>query len=415
MKYGLVGKSLGHSYSKLIHEQLDSKPYDLASLDEAQLDHLLKTKDFIGINITIPYKETVIKYLDEIDEIVKEIGAINVIRNNNGKLKGYNTDYYGLKKLFISSSINVKNKHCFILGSGGTKNTAKKVLNDLGAKSITVVSRTKSENTITYDEFYKLDNVEIIVNTTPIGMYPNIEGEIISLDNFNNLEGVIDVVYNPYTTRLVTRAKLKGIKAIGGLKMLVEQGIKASEIFTSSTYSLEKYNEVYSSLYASRRNIVLIGLPMSGKTTIGKELANSLNKKFVDLDEEIEKAANMSISTIFSTYGEEYFRNLEKEITLKYSKETNLVISTGGGIIKNEDNMLNLMSNGLIVYLTRDENKLIYSDARPLTKNKEEYLKLKEQRDPLYKKYASHKITNSSTIEECVNKIKEAFYEDFNY
>lgn len=415
MKYGLVGKSLGHSYSKLIHEQLDSKPYDLASLDEAQLDHLLKTKNFIGINITIPYKETVIKYLDEIDEVAKEIGAINVITNNNGKLKGYNTDYYGLKKLFISSSIEVKDKHCFILGSGGTKNTAKKVLNDLGAKSITVVSRTKSENTITYDEFYKLDNVEIIVNTTPIGMYPNIEGEIISLDNFNNLEGVIDVVYNPYTTRLVTRAKLKGIKAIGGLKMLVEQGIKASELFTSSTYSLEKYNEVYSSLYSSRRNIVLIGLPMSGKTTIGQELAKSLNKNFVDLDEEIEKVANMSISTIFSTYGEEYFRNLEKEITLKYSKETNLVISTGGGIIKNEENMLNLMSNGLIVYLTRDEDKLVYSDSRPLTKNKEEYLKLKEQRDPLYKKYASYTIDNSSNVEECVNKIKEVFYEDINY
>ena len=197
--------------------------------------------------------------------------------------------------------------------------------------------------------------------------------------------------------------------------MLVEQGIKASELFTSSTYSLEKYNEVYSSLYSSRRNIVLIGLPMSGKTTIGLELAKSLNKKFVDLDEEIEKIANMSISTIFSTYGEEYFRNLEKEITLKYSKETNLVISTGGGIIKNEENMLNLMSNGLIVYLTRDEDKLVYSDSRPLTKNKEEYLKLKEQRDPLYKKYASHTITNSSTIEECVIKIKEAFYEDFNY
>ena len=415
MKYGLVGKSLGHSYSKLIHEQLDSKPYELLSLDETQLDHLLKEKDFIGINVTIPYKETVIKYLDEIDEVAKEIGAVNAIANINGKLKGYNTDYYGLKKIITSSTIDVENKNTFILGSGGTKNTAIKVLKDLKAKSITVVSRTKSEDTITYDEFNKLDNVQVIVNTTPIGMFPNIEGEIINLDNFSHLEGVIDVVYNPYNTRLVTKAKLKGIKAIGGLKMLVEQGIKASELFTSSTYSSSKYKEVFSSLYESRRNIVLIGLPMSGKTTIGSTLSSSLNKKFIDLDAEIEKEANMSISSIFETYGEEHFRKLEREITLKYSKETNLVISTGGGIIKNEENMLNLMANGLIVYLTRDENQLVYSSSRPLTKNKEEYLLLKSQREPLYKKYASITIDNSSTIEECVNKIKEAFYEDINY
>ena len=415
MKYGLVGKSLGHSYSKLIHEQLDSKPYDLISLDENQLDTFLKEKDFLGINVTIPYKEIVKKYLDEIDEVAKEIGSINAITNKDGKLKGYNTDYYGLKKLFISSSIEVKDKHCFILGSGGTKNTAFKVLKDLGAKSINIVSRTKSDRTITYEEFNKLDNVQIIVNTTPIGMYPNIEGEIINLDNFSNLEGVVDVVYNPYNTRLVTKAKLKGIKAIGGLKMLVEQGIKASELFTSTTYSTSKYEEVFSSLYSSRRNIVLIGLPMSGKTTVGIKLATSLNKEFIDLDHEIEKEANMSISSIFSTYGEEYFRKLEKEITLKYSKETNLIISTGGGIIKDEENMLNLMANGFIVHLTRDEDKLIYSSTRPLTKNKGDYLLLKKQREPLYKKYASLSIDNSHSIDECVEKIKEAFYENINY
>ena len=289
------------------------------------------------------------------------------------------------------------------------------MLKDLGAKSINIVSRTKSDRTITYEEFNKLDNVQIIVNTTPIGMYPNIEGEIINLDNFSNLEGVVDVVYNPYNTRLVTKAKLKGIKAIGGLKLLVEQGIKASELFTSTTYSTSKYEEVFSSLYSSRRNIVLIGLPMSGKTTVGMKLATSLNKEFIDLDHEIEKEANMSISSIFSTYGEEYFRKLEKEVTLKYSKETNLIISTGGGIIKNEENMFNLMANGLIVYLTRDEDKLIYSSNRPLTKNKEEYLLLKKQREPLYKKYASISINNSYSIDECVEKIKEAFYEDINY
>ena len=195
--------------------------------------------------------------------------------------------------------------------------------------------------------------------------------------------------------------------------MLVEQGIKASEIFLSKEYFSE-FDKIYSSLYYSRRNIILIGLPMSGKTTIGKALEKLLNKKFIDLDEEIEKETNMSISDIFSTYGEEHFRKLEKEITLKYSKETNLIISTGGGIVKEKENMLNLKANGLIIYVTRDIDKLIYSSSRPLTKNKEDYLKLKNERDSLYKLYSDYQIDNSTTIEECCKKIKEAFYESIN-
>ena len=415
MKYGLIGKSLSHSYSKLIHEQLDSKPYELLSLTENELNLFLKTKDFLGINVTIPYKETVIKYLDEIDEIAKEIGSVNTIINTNGLLKGYNTDYYGLKRLFIKSKIDVKNKNCFILGSGGTKKTAYKLLKDLGAKSIHIVSRNKSNNTITYDELNKRNDVEIIINTTPVGMYPNVEGTLLDLSLFPSLEGIVDVVYNPYQTRLVTQAKLLEIKAIGGLEMLVEQGIKASELFLSTQYDSARFNKVYSSLYYSRRNIVLIGLPMSGKTTIGKELSEILNKKFIDLDEEIEKETNMSINEIFSKYGESYFRKLEKDITLKYSKETNLIISTGGGVIKDKENMFNLMSNGLVIYLTRDYDKLIYSSSRPLTKTKDDYLKLKEERDSLYKLYSDYQVDNSSSIEECINKIKEIFYESINY
>ena len=197
--------------------------------------------------------------------------------------------------------------------------------------------------------------------------------------------------------------------------MLVEQGIKASELFLSTQYDSTIFNKVYSSLYYSRRNIVLIGLPMSGKTTIGKGLSEILNKKFIDLDEEIEKETNMSINEIFSKYGESYFRKLEKDITLKYSKETNLIISTGGGIIKDKENMFNLMSNGLVIYLTRDYDKLIYSSSRPLTKTKDDYLKLKEERDSLYKLYSDYQVDNSSSKEECINKIKEIFYESINY
>lgn len=415
MKYGLIGKSLVHSYSKLIHEQLNSNPYDLLSINETELDSLLKTKDFLGVNVTIPYKETVKKYLDEIDEIAKEIGSVNTIVNINGKLKGFNTDYYGLKELFIHSNISVKNKNCYILGSGGTKNTAVKVLKDLEAKSITIVSRKKSDSAITYEEFNSRKDVEIIVNTTPVGMYPNIEDEIIDLKLFPSLKGVIDVVYNPYQTRLLIKAKELGIKAIGGLRMLVSQGIKASELFLNKEYASDNFTKIYSSLYYSRRNIVLIGMPMSGKTTIGKALAKSLNKKFIDLDEEIEKVSNMSTPEIFSTYGEDYFRKLEKDITLQYSKETNLVISTGGGIIKNYDNILNLKANGILVHLTRDINKLKYSSNRPLTKNIEEYKKLKEERFEIYKKYQDYQIDNSSSIEECINEIMEVFNESINY
>ncbi len=415
MKYGLIGKSLSHSYSKLIHEQLDSQPYELLSFNEEELDSFLKTKDFLGINVTIPYKEVVINYLDEIDDIAKEIGSVNTIKNTNGLLKGYNTDYYGLIRLFTSSKIDVTNKNCFILGSGGTKNTAHKVLKDLGAKSIQIVSRNKTSNTITYDELNKRNDVEIIINTTPVGMYPHIEGSLLDLSLFPSLKGIVDVVYNPYQTKLVTQGKLLGIKSIGGLEMLVEQGLKASELFLSTQYDSTTFNKVYSSLYYSRRNIVLIGLPMSGKTTIGKELSKKLNKQFIDLDEEIEKETNMSISDIFSKYGESYFRKLEKDITLKYSKETNLIISTGGGIIKDKENMFNLMSNGLVIYLTRDYDKLIYSSSRPLTKTKDDYLKLKEERESLYKLYSTYQVDNSSSIEECINKIKEIFYESINY
>lgn len=415
MKYGLIGKSLGHSYSKLIHEQLDSNPYELLSIDENELDNLLKTRDFLGINVTIPYKETVIKYLDEIDEIAKEIGAVNTIINSNGKLKGYNTDYYGLKELILSGKIEVNNKNCYILGSGGTKNTAVKVLKDLNASSITIVSRNKKDNTITYDEFSSRTDVEIIVNTTPVGMYPQIEEEIINLESFPSLKGVIDVIYNPHQTRLITKAKQLGIKAISGLKMLVNQAIKASELFLNKKYNDDVFNSIYSSLRYSLQNIVLIGLPMSGKSTIGNQLAKELNKKFIDLDEEIEKTANMSITDIFSLHGEVYFRKLEKQITLKYSKETNLVISCGGGIIKNIENVINLKANGILIHLTRDIDKLIYSSSRPLTKNIEEYKKIKDERFSIYQKYQDYQIDNSSSIKECVNKIKEAFNESINY
>lgn len=415
MKYGLIGKNVSHSYSKLIHSQLDSFDYSLLSLNETEIIEFLKIRNFLGVNVTIPYKKIVLDYLDEIDEISHCIGAVNTIVNSNNVLKGYNTDYFGLKKLINDNDITIENKNCYILGSGGTKNTALKLLQDLKAKSIIIVSRQKNDNTITYQELLTRKDVEVIINTTPVGMFPNIEDELIDISIFPSLEGVIDVIYNPYQTRLITKAKLLGIKACGGLKMLVEQGIKASELFINKEYDKKKYLEIYSSLYYSRRNIVLIGLPMSGKTTIGKELSKKLDKKFVDIDQEIEIELQMKITDIFTKFGEDYFREKEKELVLKYSRQTNLIISCGGGIVKNEENILNLKANGILIYLTRDLDKLVYSSNRPLTSNLEDYLKLKEERENLYIEYKDYQIDNSSTIEECVNQIEEIFYESINY
>lgn len=415
MKYGLIGKNLSHSYSSLIHNFLDSNPYSLLSLNENEFDDFMKNKDFIGINITIPYKEKVIKYLDVIDEKAKEIGAVNVVVNKNGLLYGYNTDYYGLKKLITSSSIDITNRNCFILGNGGTCKTTIKVLKDLNAKSITIVSRQKSNSTITYEEFLNRNNVEIIINTTPVGMYPLIEEELIDIKLFPNLKGVIDVIYNPINTKLIVKSKELGINSIGGLKMLVEQGILSSELFLDKHYSPSICNSLYSTLYKQVSNIVLIGLPMSGKSTIGKELAKKLNKQFIDIDEEIEKEEKSSISTIFNKFGEDYFRKLESKLIVKYSKEKNLIIACGGGVIKNHSNMINLKLNGTIIHLTRDDSKLIFNSSRPLINCKEDYLKLKNERYSTYLKYQDYQIDNSSSIEECVNKIMEVLYENINY
>ncbi len=413
MKYGLIGKTLKHSFSKIVHSYLDSKDYELVSLNEDELDSFLKRRDFLGINVTIPYKEKVIPYLDYVSEEVKEIGACNTIVNKNGKLYGYNTDCYGLESLIKHYHYEIEDKVVAILGTGGTKNTTYYLLKKLKAKKIYVVSRNPKGEEISYNQLNSLKNeIEIIINTTPVGMYPNNEQQIISIKGFNHLKGIIDVIYNPLNTLLVLEGKQNHINSHGGLYMLIGQGIKASELFLDKKYDKGMLDRIYFDILKKKENIVLIGMPMSGKTRTGKILASYIKKDFIDMDKQIENDEKRSINEIFSTDGETYFRNVESTLAKELGINQGKVISTGGGIILNPLNMMYLKQNGIVIYLTRDFDKLVYSSSRPLTKSKEEYLALEKKRKHLYLKYKDIHVNNSTdNVDEIMNFIKRKLYE----
>ena len=410
MEYGLIGSNLTHSFSKYLHEEFLNTNYELKSLSKEELDDFFSKKDFKGINVTIPYKKEVIKYLDELDESVVKTNTCNCIVNDNNRLKGYNTDYFGFKFLIEENDIKVFNRKVAILGSGGTFNTVKCLMHDLGAKEVYCISREKREDTYTYEELYDL-GVELLINATPKGMYPNNYESNIDLDKFSNLGVVIDVIFNPLKTKLVLDAKKRGIKAVGGLQMLVAQGIRANELFTNKIYSYEDIRSIYFDINVNKFNIVLIGMPMSGKTTLGKMLASAFNKEFVDIDKEIVNRENKSINEIFSLYGEDYFRRKEKELYKEYAKKNGLIISTGGGIVKNIESIERLKENGVVIFVDRKVEKMIFNDKRPLSKTKEDIIKLYNERYNLYLKNSDKKINNNGSKKKAVINIVEAFYE----
>ena len=409
MEYGLIGEKLSHSFSKTLHEKYLNTNYELISLTKEELKEFLLKKEFKGINVTIPYKKEVIQYLDYVDPLVKKIGACNTIINENGKLKGYNTDYFGFSFLLDENDVDVENKNIAILGSGGTFETVSNVLKDLGARNIYCISREKKENTYTYDELYNL-NVDILVNTTPVGMYPNNYECLIDLDKLN-VETVIDVVFNPLRTKLILEAKKRKIKAIGGLGMLVAQGVKSSELFLNKEYSEEETRSHYFDLNVDKFNIVLIGMPMSGKTTLGKLLSSAFNKEFVDIDKEIVEREKRSINEIFEVDGEEYFRKVEVDLYKEYSKKNGLIISTGGGIVKNLESISRLKENGVVIFVDRNLDKMLFNSKRPLSKSKEDIENLYKERYKLYLNNADKRIINNGSKKRAVMNIVEAFYE----
>ena len=405
MKYGLIGNPLAHSWSPEIHQFLIGESYQLRPLKENELDDFFQERNFEGINVTIPYKKTVIPYLDFIDEAAQELGAVNTIVNRDGKLYGYNTDYLGFKYLLENNSIDVHNKTVAVLGTGGASKAIKYALNQLGCEPL-LISRTHKESCITYDELYeRASEIEIIVNTTPVGLYPNLEEAPIEIKKFPNLTAVVDIIANPLKTKLMLDAEEMGVKAIGGLEMLVAQAYYADLLFTNSMLEEQLINDCYNQLLFDKRNIVLIGMPTSGKTTVGKLLAQKTGKQFYDIDEEIKNSINMSIADYFAEYGEQAFRDLETSFVKKIENETGLVISTGGGIIKRAENINSLAHNGIIIWLDRDIELLSPASDRPLSSNIDDLHKLFEERKHLYQTYSDIVCKNNSTQENAVNLI----------
>lgn len=409
MEYGLIGEKLGHSFSKIIHEMIADYIYELKEIAKDDLDSFMKSKDFKCINVTIPYKKAVIPYLDFISEEAKKIGCVNTIINKDGKLYGYNTDYYGLKLLIEKQNVNLENKNVLVLGTGGTSLTAKAVLKDLGATNIYQASRKSEEGLISYNEIYNYD-INYIVNTTPVGMYPNNLDKLIEVSKFKNLKGLVDVIYNPLNTNLVLEAKDLGIKADGGLYMLIAQAVYATKLFKDVEIPNSKIDEVYNKLLKEKQNIVLIGMPSCGKSTIAKELEKRLNKAVYDSDAEVEKIINTTISNFIKSNGETNFRNIESSVIENLSKQNGIIISTGGGVILRKENMINLKQNGLIIFIDRPLELLTPTSSRPLTSNIFDLKKKYNERIDLYKKYADIIVKNdkdfNDVIEEIIGGIK---------
>ena len=383
-KYGCIGKKLTHSFSKEIHAKLADYAYDLIELAEEEIAPFFEKKDFAAINVTIPYKQTVIPYLDSISEVAERIGAVNTIVNKDGKLCGYNTDYYGMKALIERIGIDLTGKKVLVLGTGGTSKTARVVAADLGAAEILTVSRRKTDHYITYEEAVQEHaDANVIINTTPSGMYPDCESRPIDITEFTQLIGVVDVVYNPLCTNLVLDAKQRGIKAEGGLYMLIMQAVVAVERFLDTRIAKEVADRVFASIFASKENVVLTGMPGSGKSTVGKCL-NIEGFEFVDTDEEIEKRCGCSIKELIQEKGEAHFRALETEVIREVSSMNCRIISTGGGAVLKEENVRALKRNGKLYFLNADLSRLQATDSRPLSDTQEKLARLYTERMSLY-------------------------------
>ena len=408
MKYGLIGEKMGHSFSKEIHNKLLDYDYELKEIEPEDLEKFITDKDFSAINETIPYKEMFIPYLDFVSDTAKKIGAVNTIVNKNGKLYGYNTDFFGLKSLILKSGIDLSGKKVLILGSGGTSKTAYAVAQNLNAREIYKVSRKKIEGYITYKEIKNHTDTEIIINTTPSGMYPNIENSPLDLRDFTNLQGVVDVIYNPLQTKLVNSAKQKGIKAVCGLYMLVAQAVYAAEKFTEKEVPQSKIDEIFQIIFKSNQNIVLVGMAGCGKTTVGKKLAEELNLKFIDTDEEIVKKYGV-ITDIFKTKGEKVFRDYESEVVREVSTLQGYIIATGGGVVLRQENTDLLKLNGKVYFLDRPLNKLVATDDRPLSSNRNDLEKRFYERYDTYLNCCDVRIVSDGEVEDTLNSIRKDF------
>ena len=398
--YGLLGEHLPHSFSPQIHLALGNHDYNLFEVAPENLEAFMKEHNFKGINVTIPYKKAVIPYLDVVSPEAQKIGAVNTITVRDGKLYGDNTDYFGFVYMLEKSGISVKGKKTVVLGGGGASATVQAVLHDFGAKEVIVVDLNTENN---YKNLYLHYDGEIIVNTTPVGMYPNNLKSLVNLDDFKNLSGVLDVVYNPLKTKLILDAEERNIPCSAGLSMLVAQAKKAHEIFFDTKIETSVCEKIESVLRMQMCNIVLIGMAGCGKSTIGKVLAEKLNKELVDTDQMIENVENMPIPEIIGKFGEVHFRNCENAAVILAGREKECIIATGGGVVTRVENYNPLKQNGIIVFINRDAD-LLPTNGRPLSQM-HGVKALYEKRMPLYRQFADVEVDGNGTVEEVADRI----------
>ena len=398
--YGLLGEHLPHSFSPQIHLALGNHDYNLFEVAPENLEAFMKEHKFKGINVTIPYKKAVIPYLDVVSPEAQKIGAVNTITVRDGKLYGDNTDYFGFVYMLEKSGISVKDKKTVVLGGGGASATVQAVLHDFGAKEVIVVDLNTENN---YKNLYLHYDGEIIVNTTPVGMYPNNLKSLVNLDDFKNLSGVLDVVYNPLKTKLILDAEERNIPCSAGLSMLVAQAKKAHEIFFDIKIETTVCEKIENILKKQMCNIVLIGMAGCGKSTIGKVLAEKLNKELVDTDQMIENVENMLIPEIIEKFGEVHFRNCENVAVILAGREKECIIATGGGVVTRVENYNPLKQNGIIVFINRDAD-LLPTNGRPLSQM-HGVKALYEKRMPLYRQFADVEVDGNGTVEEVADRI----------
>ena len=400
MRCGLLGRKLGHSYSPQIHRELGSYQYTLFEKEPQELEEFLKNGDFEGLNVTIPYKKDVIPYLTELTPVAQRLGAVNtIVRRADGTLIGHNTDYFGFRYLVQRSGLDVENKKVLVLGSGGASNTAVAVLRELGAR-VVIISRSGENN---YQNLHLHADASVIVNTTPVGMYPNTGVSPIDLGLFPQLEGVLDAVYNPARTQILLDAESRGLVAMNGLWMLVAQAKESAEWFTGCSIPESRIDGIHHAMRLEMENIVLIGMPGCGKTTIGRLLAEKTGKRFVDADEALEARVNRKITDIIPQEGEAAFRQMESDTLSELGRQSGLVIATGGGCVTQQRNYTLLHQNGTILWLTRALAKLP-TDGRPLSqagKLSEMY----EKRRPLYDRFADAVVSNDGPVEQTLAEI----------
>jgi shikimate dehydrogenase len=412
MEYGCIAERLGHSFSKEIHARLADYSYELCELRPEQVGPFLQARDFRGINVTIPYKSTVIPYLDELSDTARMIGAVNTIVNRDGRLWGDNTDFYGMKYLLTDQKINVKNKKVLVFGTGGTAKTAVAVVRHLGADEIVVVSRGEKAGAIPFASALELHrDAQIIINTTPAGMVPKEDARPygVELDRFTRLEGLLDAIYHPLRSELVLSARERGVNAVGGLTMLVVQAAVAAERFLGEPVAPEIVAAVNREIRMSKENMVLIGMPGSGKSAVGACLAQHYGRELIDTDELVTQMTGKTPAELLLEQGEAQFRALEAEAVRRAAAHSGMVIATGGGAVLREDNVRALRRNGRLLFLDRPPDQLPVGDDRPLSRDRALLAARYAERYDRYCAVADARVAVSGDVEQTARVTAQAF------